>query len=965
MIKFIEELLHSKTKDSQSDILLAQWSYDKKLIPSALHSVSNLFPHYSLHDESHSITIINNIVRVLGKENMERLSAIDLWLLLEASYCHDIGMVVTNEKLVESLSSPLFIEFINELIQDEKNVLHEFVVQYVIVDNKIRFKNDLFDFKQYEGIKYILAEFFRKIHSDRSKDIINSPLLEVSLVSPRGIIPARIFKILGNICYCHTKDFSEVLKLPYSEVGIDIEDAHPRFIACLLRIGDLLDLDNNRFSEVMLNTLTKVPNDTLIHKSKHLSIESFRVDKNCISIKAKCDKYETASITQHWFTYLNSEISQQVINWNRIAPLQNLGSLPTIEELKVELNGYETIDGKNKPKFSVDTDKALNLLQGAGIYEGAYQCIREILQNAVDATLIRIFLEHNEEVNFNTPQSINFIGFTERYPISVSITKNAKDEIWQNWEIVIEDMGIGISKNDLKYLMNTGSSSKNRERLRVIETMPTWMRPSGSFGIGFQSIFMLTDVVTIETKSFFTEEFQKIEFNSPNSIKDGDILIQKKKTNHKKKPGVKMTINYRTKAIPERYSVGSEHRNAYNISKKFDPFTVESLDIEIYKIIDEILIFNTKSYIPVNINIDKEIVNIKSEKTKFEYFDSDANLEFNISNRYCEPITNGANIYYKNQNVEHKFNKDFINLEINIHNNKASDILTLNRNKIKTEYEETLEKLIFKSSYKLILNNFNKIFQTEESKIIGSMYLDFYSERDELKGFNIKEFNQWENFEIQFETTKIKIVDLLKTIEYLKIVCIFNDSHFIDQFKLEGNVLEISVRHEYLTSFYTKFFIYKVRNLLKSIISVDTTQKDLKIITYSKESQENIISDNAYEYFINELKANNLQRMRSVIPCKKEYYDLRIKEEAHAPYIFHFNFLWSINFEFPKMLSPYNKCSNDNNSFRYEIAINDKLINWVYENRYDKKTTKEQIEKAYDKFCLMYKFEELFKEPIN
>jgi HSP90 family molecular chaperone len=50
------------------------------------------------------------------------------------------------------------------------------------------------------------------------------------------------------------------------------------------------------------------------------------------------------------------------------------------------------IDGKNKPKFSVDTDKALSLLQGAGIYDGAHQCIREILQNAVDSTLIRIWL---------------------------------------------------------------------------------------------------------------------------------------------------------------------------------------------------------------------------------------------------------------------------------------------------------------------------------------------------------------------------------------------------------------------------------------------------------------------------------------------------------------------------------------------------------------------------------------------
>jgi hypothetical protein len=67
------------------------------------------------------------------------------------------------------------------------------------------------------------------------------------LLSPRSVIPPRIFKMLANICSSHTKDFRDVLALPFCQVGIDLEDAHPRFIACMLRVGDLLDLDNNRF----------------------------------------------------------------------------------------------------------------------------------------------------------------------------------------------------------------------------------------------------------------------------------------------------------------------------------------------------------------------------------------------------------------------------------------------------------------------------------------------------------------------------------------------------------------------------------------------------------------------------------------------------------------------------------------------------------------------------------------------
>ncbi|RXM40529.1 hypothetical protein BOQ62_06125 [Chryseobacterium sp. CH21] len=95
--------------------------------------------------------------------------------------------------------------------------------------------------------------------------------------------------------------------------------------------------------------------------------------------------------------------------------------------------------------------------------------------------------------------------------------------------MIVKDNGIGISSDDLKFLIKTGSSSKNRKKINIIEEMPEWLRPSGIFGIGFQSIFLLTDEVKIETKSFFNEEFQNIELNSTNSIKDGAILIQKRK----------------------------------------------------------------------------------------------------------------------------------------------------------------------------------------------------------------------------------------------------------------------------------------------------------------------------------------------------------------------------------------------------------------------------------------------------
>ena len=54
---YVEEILRLKTEGKNNSILVGQWEYDKKLLPSALGAVALMFPHYSLHDESHSLSI--------------------------------------------------------------------------------------------------------------------------------------------------------------------------------------------------------------------------------------------------------------------------------------------------------------------------------------------------------------------------------------------------------------------------------------------------------------------------------------------------------------------------------------------------------------------------------------------------------------------------------------------------------------------------------------------------------------------------------------------------------------------------------------------------------------------------------------------------------------------------------------------------------------------------------------------
>jgi len=959
MIRFLENILYEKTKDTQSEILYAQWNYDKKVIPTALNAVSSLFPHYSLHDETHSITIINNIVRIIGIKNIEKLSAIDIWLILEVSYSHDIGMVVTSEELVESLTSNDFINYFDDLLKDEKNGLYEFASQFEIINKQIKYKTKYLNLELHDGIKFILAEFFRRKHSVRSKKIIQNPSQTLSISSPRGVIPQRIFKILGDICASHTKSFEEVLDLPFCEVGIDIEDAHPRFIACLLRIGDLLDLDNNRFSEVMLRTLTKIPIDTLNHKSKHLSIESFRLDREKIEVLAKCNNYDTANITQHWFNFLDSEISKQMINWNIIVPSKEFGFLPTIGSLKVELLNYDYIDGKNKPKFRVDTDKALGLLQGAGLYDGAYQSIREVLQNAVDATLIRIWLEHGDTKDFSTPQSSDFLEIIKDYPIIINIIeKDIKDD-YKNWLIEIIDNGTGISSDDLRYLMNTGSSSKNKSRTNIIDTMPKWMQPSGTFGIGFQSIFMLADVVHIETKSFFDEKFQVIELNSPNSPKDGDILIQKKKTNHSIKPSTKIRICHKTKAIPDRYSIKLNNGYANRIVNNFDPFTHESFDIELGKVLDEIFDFAYKSYIPIKLVVDNDSIETRSDKIKqFDFFEDENSLELKFHFDAKEHSYRSLS-YYKNQIAENNLNIKFIGIECNIHKDKASKVLTLNRNKIRPEYKSLLYKDILYSTFKILTTNFNDIFKKESHKAIGSMFLNYYSNKEWLNNFDITSFNHWEKLKINVGKKNMGFKNLLNSIDSLRLIYDNEiNNNLGDIFILNKKELTITIRGEKPSYDYTDFFLYKASEIFTSFTKSNILGTNKREVVFSKGEQTSPISKETLKIVLKNLKGG-FSSARKIIPCIEDFFSLRLKENAYIPYVYHFNFDSNIFLPYPKMLSPFVSEEYERNKYKLKEVLNDKVYDWVYKNRYNKNTTRDEIITSYKVFLETFKLEEL------
>ena len=59
------------------------------------------------------------------------------------------------------------------------------------------------------------------------------------------------------------------MKLDYETNGFNSDYAHPRFVAMMLRLGDLLDIDNGRFNKGALAAAGGLPETSKPHLEKH------------------------------------------------------------------------------------------------------------------------------------------------------------------------------------------------------------------------------------------------------------------------------------------------------------------------------------------------------------------------------------------------------------------------------------------------------------------------------------------------------------------------------------------------------------------------------------------------------------------------------------------------------------------------------------------------------------------------
>ena len=531
-----EHLRHVSKNHDTNHSLESVYDLQKRKLTRYLSSVVTTYPTYSTHDTWHAANIVSAIENILGKERIRKLTGIDTFLILMCAYMHDIGMLYTEQEVRELWQTKEFQSFLIDYQSDSSPIGK---AAKLLLDAEEKLKEEVawqLDIKQ--AITVVLMEYFRPQHGKRIQKLTDkaNQIGELLCVED-SFLPSRIIKIINKIAMAHTGSFENMLDELVMVDSFAGEDFHPRLVAWLLRIGDLCDLDNDRFNKIGIATFGTLQDDNLAHYFKHSSVETLYISNDKIQIIANIDRkrleQECASewmkgdacenteefsrrcmnvyqqtIREHvnWKSWMESEINSAKLNVNKIFPKHWNRKIPEIE-YKILLGGKEISSGNQNLRFSFSQEKAYSLIENISIYQNkGLIFLRELIQNAIDASKIQIWREIKEKIPQYkyevSPFQVErmFPGIFARYMIRVCLKYHESTDCV---DFSIEDSGIGISVQEFQeHILKTGNSWRNREKYKKeFENMPKWLRPTGAFGIGLHTVFTVTDEMKIYTKS--------------------------------------------------------------------------------------------------------------------------------------------------------------------------------------------------------------------------------------------------------------------------------------------------------------------------------------------------------------------------------------------------------------------------------------------------------------------------------
>lgn len=460
-------------------------------------------PQYTLHDEKHLLRVVEIMSKIIPEDVLDIMNSIEISLLILSAYFHDQGMILEGEEYDKLNSDSKFIIFKEDWEIEHPNLRE--AQQRQLMETLIEKEKERCIQIEQELRQMMLSDYLRETHSQRSYAFLekykNDKRWEISGVN--------ISSIVAKLCYSHCQPISDLTSANnyFFDESVGQKSVNVPYLALVLRLADILDLDRDRTPDTLFKTIHFTNDISIREWEKHRSVDGWEISSNRIRFTMRCEQpiYEKAA--REFMDAIDVELN------NAKNLLESFPNEFNKYDLKLPIkvdrsrisakdNAYEYYD----LEFSLSRDEIVKLLMTDNLYYSPSLCVRELLQNSLDALRYRkalikrdLMLEWNQGI-------VEFVHFLNEDGHEV---------------LRCTDNGIGMDINVIeRFLTKVGRSyyrspEFNQERASLARADCDF-DPCSQFGIGFMSCFMLGDKINIRTRRDY----------GPNKAKGKPLLIE-------------------------------------------------------------------------------------------------------------------------------------------------------------------------------------------------------------------------------------------------------------------------------------------------------------------------------------------------------------------------------------------------------------------------------------------------------
>jgi hypothetical protein len=423
---------------------------------------------------------------VLGSD-IDKLNIVELSLLILSAFFHDQGMVPLEAEIASLEQNEEF-----RLFKDNWRIEHPNygeTASQMASPHMDETRRQTLASRLAELDSAMLTDFLRSTHGPRSEEFIRSSYGHDRRLEVQG---ANLSALLGKLCLSHTlssDDLTPANGFHYDE-QVGRFTVNLPFLAVVLRLADILDFDRDRTPEVLLKNIHFTSNVSIQEWEKHRSVEGWSISDALIRFTARCSHPAYESAVREYMNWIDAELTAcHVVCRNQPRDIDayrlRLPSKVDRSRIGPQDSAYRVCD----LEFSLSRNEIVRLLMTDKLYGREHLCIRELLQNSLDALRYRKALFKEAGTAWDGGQ-VDFRHYVDSDGFEV---------------LQCTDNGVGMDDDIIQnHFVRVGRSYYrsplfDQERNRLKQSGLDF-DPCSKFGIGFMSCFMLGDRITITTR---------------------------------------------------------------------------------------------------------------------------------------------------------------------------------------------------------------------------------------------------------------------------------------------------------------------------------------------------------------------------------------------------------------------------------------------------------------------------------